>query len=435
MRKTAQSTTTCLVLFLVLSFSFGAAPTTDTRGIKLTLKDQGTALKPVNLYDRMIAVIIGIDQYENLPAKDQLKYAVNDAKGVAQVLEDRYPVDKVHTLFNEQATRANIMRVLQGTLANAGPEDAVLVYFAGHGISRSTQQGELGYLIPFDGSLKADEMYKNISMQQLRSDVSPLIPAKHVLFVMDACFGGLLLDKRAAGIEPARKRAYLEEITREPVRQIITAGAKGQEVLDGGIGGHSVFTGRLIEDLKNNNDFLTGKELGLELQRQVFGDAQARGHSQRPQFGEIYGTGDFVFVPDFAKLQKKTSDEVEALEAEVARLSSLKAAALKRRNEAEARMLEREQLLKEAQLKQASIRQTAAKREAEEHSRLEAELRRDSQEQARQEEERKKRLAYLKTQSQKMLEEMGGSVAAALGIKDAQKEVERINGFIVKTRG
>ena len=141
-----------------------------------------------------------------------------------------------------------------------GPEDAVLIYFAGHGITRSTTQGDLGYLIPHDGSLKMDEMYKNISMQQIQSDVSPLIPAKHVLFIADACFGGLLLSTRSTSLEPKHKAAYLREITREPVRQIITAGGKDQPVLDEGIGGHSVFTGRLTYFLA-----VDVKDLGFRL--------------------------------------------------------------------------------------------------------------------------------------------------------------------------
>ena len=216
------------------------------------------------------------------------------------------------------------MKLLQGDLSRTGPEDAVLIYFAGHGITRSTAQGELGYLVPFDGSLRMDEMYKNISMQQVKSDVCPLIPAKHVLIVADACFGGLLLATRSTGIEPSHQTAYLREITREPVRQIITAGGKDQEVLDGGIAGHSVFTGRLIAALEGVHDFISARELGLTLQKQVYGDAAARGHTQKPLVGEIYGTGDFVFVPDAAKRSAQAEDQVKTIESELAELERLK---------------------------------------------------------------------------------------------------------------
>jgi hypothetical protein len=58
---------------------------------------------------------------------------------------------------------------------------------------------------------------------------------------MDACYSGLLTATRAIDNKPRRDLAYLKEITKERVRQVLTAGGKDQEVLDGGPKGHSVF--------------------------------------------------------------------------------------------------------------------------------------------------------------------------------------------------
>ena len=88
------------------------------------------------------------------------------------------------------------------------------------------------------------------------------------------------------------------EATQRPVFQIITAGQADQTVLDGGPGGHSVFTGRLLEALGEVEDYVTGAELGVLLQRRVRADAFARGsHSQTPAYGRISGIGDFTLVP------------------------------------------------------------------------------------------------------------------------------------------
>ena len=418
-------------LFILYFFTSTAHSAPDTRGVRITVRDEGAA-KTLALYDKITAVIIGIDRYQNLKAEYQLKFAVRDAKGVEQVLRERYPVSKIITLYNEEATRDNIMKVLQGDLATAGSDEAIFIYFAGHGITRSPQQQKkLGYLIPNDGSLEINEMHKNISMQQISSDISPLIPAKHVLFIMDSCFGGLLLSTRGAGMEPSHKLSYLEEITREPVRQIITAGGENEEVLDGGLYGHSVFTGRLIESLKNNKDFITEQELGLELEKKVYGDAMSRGYKQRPQAGKIYGTGDFVFIPDFEKLKKESEGEVSTLEAEMRELERLKQEAGKRKEDAKIRELERERLLKESALKQARLREESAQREAEMRKRMEEESLKDVEEIKRQEKERGERLAYLKLQSEKMKQELG-SIASALGITEAQAEVKRLNSMIAK---
>ncbi|MBI4776038.1 MAG: caspase family protein [Deltaproteobacteria bacterium] len=184
---------------LILLWGIRVSGSQTFRGIEVVLEDGsgiGSAVESIPLYDRMIGVIIGVDVYRDLGNEYRLKYAVKDAKGVAQSLRKLYLFQEIIELYNEQATRGNILKTLQGHLSTTGLNDAVFVYFACHGITRSTFQGDLGYLIPYDGSVKMDEMYKNISMQQIKSDISPLIPAKHVLFIADACFGGLLLGTR-----------------------------------------------------------------------------------------------------------------------------------------------------------------------------------------------------------------------------------------------
>ncbi|MBL7217051.1 MAG: caspase family protein [Desulfobacteraceae bacterium] len=289
-----------------------------TRGISVVAKDHSGSLSRVRLYNKMIAVVIGIDAYKDLPPRDHLSYAVKDAKGVESVLHKNYQFDRIITLYNREATRDNIMEVLQGELATTGSQDAVFVYFAGHGITRPIQtgEGELGYLIPYDGSLERAGMHRNISMQQIKADVCPLAPAKHVFFVMDACFGGLLLDQRAVDVKPGRDEAYLREITEEHVRQVLTAGQADETVLDGGSRGHSVFTGRFIEALEEVKDYVTARQLIARVSKEVYGDAATRGHKQRPRGGEIYGTGDFVFVSNY---EQRLQDRLMASQVEVKR--------------------------------------------------------------------------------------------------------------------
>ena len=201
-----------LILFPVSAQHSVASASGDHRGISVYFeagKDGGVS-GDVRLYDRMIALVVGIDRYRDLPADAQLQYAVRDAKGVAEVLRDRYSFDQIVELYNEDAVKSQIMKVLQGDFSTTGEQDAVLIYFAAHGITRSTDKGDLGFLVPHDGSLRHDQTYKNISMQQIKFDVCPLIPAKHVLIVADACFGGLLLATRAGSMEPAATMAYLK---------------------------------------------------------------------------------------------------------------------------------------------------------------------------------------------------------------------------------
>jgi len=352
---------------------------------------------------------------------------------VEQVLREHYAFDTITTLYNEKATRANIMQVLQDQLMRTGPDDGVLVYYAGHGITRSIKAGagdDLGYLVPYDGSF--DEMYKNISMQQLKSDVAPSVPAKHVFFVLDACFGGILVATRAGEGSYRKDLAYLREITGEQVRQVLTAGGKDETVLDGGPGGHSVFSGRFIQALASTQDYVTARELSVKLQKQVYGDAAARGHSQKPLFGEIYGTGDFVFVPDRSKRVDQAQAEVKALEAQLQALKAREERARQLGDEAARREAEREALLQQAALKQAQLREEAAARDAELKRQAEAEAQANAQALQARETENEQRLAKLKIEAQRMRENLGATQTSGYTLAEAVAEVQRINAALAK---
>lgn len=288
------------LLAIHLHFPVASAATDATRGLKVVAKDNATQqLSEVSLYGKSYAVVIGIDEYPFLPHDRQLKYAVNDAKGMKKVLETNYKFDKIFTLYNKEATRGRILDLLTEEIpTQLGENDSLVVFFAGHGDQIKRPDGDVGYLVPHDGQI--GKMSSVISMSEVRDTISKSIPAKHVFYVIDACYGGLLTATRAVDQSPRRDLAYLNEITKERVRQVLTAGGQGQEVLDGGPGGHSVFTGRLIEILQGTNDFITANEIQAAIREKVFGDARARNENQTPAYGKLYGSGDFVFIPKVA---------------------------------------------------------------------------------------------------------------------------------------
>ena len=388
-------------IFLLISITLiiPSSLSAGTRGISVVAKTPKGESQKIQLYDYTAALIIGIDRYENLGISEQLTYAVKDAKGMEKVLRDGFQFDEIVTLYNEQATRDKIMQVLYG-FRSLTPEGGIFVYFAGHGITiPGTLRGkDLGYLVPYDGTLNSAEMYKNISMQQVKSDICVSITAKHVFFVFDACFAGLMLDTRATLTKPSRDHSYLLAITNEQVRQVLTAGAKDQTVLDGGPGGHSVFTGRLIEALRNTEDYITARELGQYLKKRVYGDAAARGHTQRPVDGEIYGTGDFVFVSNYEqRLQdrilssqaeiKKAREKKEGLSHTYARLledeRNLKKKIKGQKDAAQDRRIEREKAALEAKKRAYKLEKARVEAELRRKEALQVELEKQLQEQAK----------------------------------------------------
>ena len=330
-----------IILFFIClsSISFAA----ETRGLSVVAKDTSSGRQgEVRLYNKSYAVIIGIDHYQYLPADRQLKNAVKDAKGVEDVLRKYYQFDKIITLHNDQATKDRVMEVLTEELpAEMGRDDALFLFWAGHGNQEKSDYGEIGYLIPYDGS--ADKIRKNITMAEIRDTISKKIPAKHIFYVMDACYSGLLTTRTVDG-KTRRDLSYLKEITKESARQVLTAGGKGEEALDGGPKGHSVFTGRLIEILENAPDFITANELQASIKEKVHSDASARNHTQTPGFGALYGLGDFVFIP---KQQDRLGDLTgtsasRQKELELLRKAEEEASNAKKREQAEIAKKEKE---------------------------------------------------------------------------------------------
>jgi hypothetical protein len=193
-------------------------------------------------------------------------------------------------------------------------EDRVLVFFAGHGITVPLPDGrEKGYILPVDGS--QDELITSaISTDQL-SEISQLIKAKHLFFIMDACYGGLIFA-RAQPLSPSALD-YLEVISTRRARKALTAGGRDQTVLDTGPGGHSVFTYYLIDGLKNRTADLNGDGIitSGELNEYVAPRVTAESNrSQTPEYGILAGDmgGDFVFIPgEFIVVPKEAKNSVD----------------------------------------------------------------------------------------------------------------------------
>jgi uncharacterized caspase-like protein len=273
----------------------GNAFVSENRGSSAPASEENAAQRP-SLYRESWAVVIGIDKYASWP---KLQYAVNDAKGIKELLirKYRFKPENIITLFDEEATRERILSVLGDDMGNTEKvkkEDRVLVFFAGHGVTRKLPSGrDLGYIVPVDADLQ-NYQGKAISMTNFQ-DISEAIPAKHLLYVMDSCYSGLALTRGAAG----RPDNYLREVSRRVARQMLTAGGADEQVADNGPHGHSVFTWTLLQGLEgqadlNSDGVITASELAAYVGPAVSGVSK-----QTPAFGSLAGSegGEFIFDP------------------------------------------------------------------------------------------------------------------------------------------
>ena len=402
----------------------------ETRGIRVMARESKSGQqKEIKLYNKSYAVIIGIDQYKNLSFDMQLSYAVQDAKGVEDALKKHFKFDEIITIFNKEATKDNITKILSGDLSRLSKEDSVFIFWAGHGYTEKTPYGDLGYLIPFDGSFKNSEMYMNISMTTIK-DVSKRIPAKHIFFVMDSCYSGLMAEKRGSGRTTKRNFEYIKEITKEDVRQVLTAGSKNKQVLDGGPMGHSVFTGRFIEVLAGTDDFITATEMSTLVKEKVFSDAKARDHIQTPTYGELFGMGDYVFVPSLERKAEDTQTQLDRLEAEQKRLEEIEKKAATAKDERAKRLAELERNAVEAKLIAERLKRDRLAAEKKRREEETAALKAKEKEIALKKKEADLRLAALKEEVKAKREAIGDTSLQSISPLATIKEMKEIDSKI-----
>lgn len=241
-------------------------------------------------YSASWALVIGINDYKVAPP---LGYACNDARAIVAHLTGRlgFPAGNVYHLEDGTATRQAVTSSFLRLADQVATDDRVLIFFAGHGFTRRSRRGEVGFLVPSDGDpsdlstlVRWDELTRN----------AELLPAKHVLFVMDACYGGLALTRTV----PVGSQRFLRDMLARYSRQVLTAGKADEVVADSGgpRAGHSIFTGHLLDALEGAARTSEGIVTASAVMAYVYDRvAKDQFSQQSPHYGFLDGDGDFVF--------------------------------------------------------------------------------------------------------------------------------------------
>ncbi len=284
---------------VALSLLFAVLPArAEMKGIVVADRQSGER-RYLKLYEKSWAVCIGVNNYDRRPS---LEWAVNDAQAVKARLE-KNGFDKVFVLTDKDATKKAIESLLGDQLPRqVGPNDRVVIYFSGHGQTQDLPGGkQKGYIIPVDCPA-SDYFSSAISMSSIR-ELSDMISAKHVYYVIDACYAGAGFNK-SSGLD-LQTRGYLEKVTSSRAVQMVTAGGAKEQAEERN--GHGVMTSYFLSGLAgeadNDNDgVITASEMGAYLKPQVSRKTENR---QTPQYGRLDGEGEVVFLrPDKAAEEK-----------------------------------------------------------------------------------------------------------------------------------
>lgn len=234
-------------------------------------------------------LIIGIDQYRDKEIPD-LSNPISDAQMLYETLVNNYQFEEENVKFLKNASRADIIRSLDELGGVVGPQDNLLIFYAGHGWW--DKSSENGYWLPADSHRnEKTNWFRNSTLVDYLKEIH----SKHTLLITDACFGGSIFQARSAF--GSREKAY-EKLYELKSRKAMTSGQL-TEVPD-----QSKFTEYLISELKKNKGtYLSSEELFSNFKIIVANNTDAL-----PRFGEIRNVGDMG--GDFIFLKRQTPKEI-----------------------------------------------------------------------------------------------------------------------------
>lgn len=164
----------------------------------------------------LYALLIGINEYDPNSGVTPLDGCVNDVKAMNSFLKKHYkdliPSRGIKKLFNEKATRKNIIKAFQSQLIKkAQPGDTVLLYYAGHGSFNESSE----IFKEFDGKEQDEtfvcydsrlEGHYDLADKEIAVLLSRVNKEVDIVVIADSCHSGSIT--RDVGRPSMKKRFY-----------------------------------------------------------------------------------------------------------------------------------------------------------------------------------------------------------------------------------
>ncbi|MBI2891193.1 MAG: caspase family protein [Nitrospirae bacterium] len=266
------------------------------------------------------AVVIGVGRYKD-PRIPELRFAAEDARSFAKLLSDPFaggiPESNLKVLVDEEATRGAVLAALGTWLSrNAGEDDTVIIYYAGHGApeidpTSTSIDGFTKYIVPHDAD--PDDLFSTAIPMADLNRIFARIPSKRLVLLADACYSGVAGGRtfyngpteRALNIS----REFMRDIAQGEGRVVVTSSDSNEVAIELPETGHGLFTHYLLRGMRGEADQdadgrITVQEIYDYVYDRVVGHSRRRGGSQHPVLwgamrGEIVlamapGAGDLI---------------------------------------------------------------------------------------------------------------------------------------------
>jgi uncharacterized caspase-like protein len=242
--------------------------------------------------EKRVALVIGNDRYANLPADQQLRKAVNDARAVGDALE-RLQFEVIRA---ENLGRQALVDKFDELTQRLSPGDTAFFFFSGHGVAINGGN----YILPADVPNIAVGQDMRLARAALgETDIVSDLQGHGVrvaVVVLDACRNNPFKQPGSKGVGAERGLGRIEPV--QGVFTLYSAGI-GQTALDrlsdADNNPNSVFTRVFVPALTTPGVDL--KELAAQVRENVAQLAASVQHDQRPAYydetigGRVYLAG------------------------------------------------------------------------------------------------------------------------------------------------
>ena len=259
-----------------------------TRSIPVTDETAYPPLNPggrnANPRPEAIALVIGVDEYENAPAAE---FGENDARSFYDYASNSLgiPPDRIKLLTGAEARRLDIQKAVQNwvkPLIVQGKSD-VFVFFSGHGLS--TDDGSDMFLLPYDGD-------RNLLVESSirRKDMIAAIAgggALSLTLFLDTCYSGG--TRGSETLVPSARPIMIRSKDEDVPPNVTIIAASGNNQLSSVLAPtkHGLYSYYLMRGLEGeasgNGHAITASEMLEFLSKHVPAEAAKIGRVQTPQ--------------------------------------------------------------------------------------------------------------------------------------------------------
>jgi helicase len=205
---------------------------------------------------RLFLLTLGVD---TAPSRDldALRFAGADAEAVrAGLLTQRHYASTVDLPVAADADRANVLDMVSDAARRTGPRDAMIFFYAGHGVVEADEHGQAGHFLTCRG-IRPDAIADTAVALEDLMDALGQASCGTVVALLDCCYSGGRGSRSFLGPVAANLARTGRSLGWAPLRPppgvgrlMISASSRAQPAHEDGDLRHGLFTFALLQALE-----------------------------------------------------------------------------------------------------------------------------------------------------------------------------------------